>query len=275
MLHLPRRKTHPTHSEGGPPAAAALANDLGLLFSTLANPLGRSPAYEWGQAAGAPAVAAAGRRARPGRLAGGLVAGLAAVVLTAAGYAAVTNTGLADRMFANFGSTGGQSGVYPIGVSQTIDGVTVTVDHAAFDGQPIEELNRPDGPTVTYIPVMVQFTVSGLPTDARYSINETVASGGPLLRRAGAVGLGGGTYSELLERELPSGTQQLLVAYDTTGLNLESGSFPLHLEVTVTPRGNQGYQGGDSSSPGLAVTPVNGPNGNPIRFVFDFEVPTR
>lgn len=273
MLHLLRKKTHPTHREGGPPAAAALANDLGLLFSTLANPLGRPPAYEWGQAVGAPAVAAAGRRAR--RLAGGLIAGLAAVVLTAAGYVAVTKADLTDHMFANFGSTAAQPGVYPIGVSQTIDGVTVTVDHAVFDGQPVAELSRPDGPTVTYVPVMVQFTVSGQPPGTRYSINESVTSFGQLLRRAGAVGLGGGAYSELLQRELPSGTQQLLVAYDTTGLNLESGSLPLHLEVTATPRGDRGYEGGDSSSPGFVVTPVSEPNGNLLRFVFDFEVPTR
>lgn len=273
MLHLLRRKTHSAHGEGGPLIAAALANDLGLLFSTLANPLGRPPAHEWGQAAATPAVATGARWARPGRLAGGLIAGLATVVLTAAGFAAVTNTDLADRMFSNFGSTAGQPGVYPIGVSQTIDGVTVTVDHAVFDGQPVEEITGPDGHRVTYVPAMVQFTVSGLPDVARYSMRDSLASDGRQLRRAGGVGLRG--HSDVLQRELPSGTEQFLFAYDTSGLPLESGSLPLHLEITVTPRGGQGYEGGESSSPGLVVTPVSGPNGTPIRFVFDFEVPTR
>lgn len=263
----------PRSLPGGAATTARLENDLGLLFSTLANPLGRPPARKWGEAASGPAVAAVGRRARPGRLAGGLIAGLAAVVLTAAGYAAVTNSSLADRVFANFGSTAEQAGVYPIGISETSDGVTVTVDHVVFDREPVEELSRPNGPMVSYVPVMVQFTVTGLPTDARYSIDETVTSGGQALRRAGAVGLGGGTYSEILKRELPPGTQQLLAAYDTTGLSPESGPLLLHLEVTVTPRGDRSNQSGDSSNP--LATPVSGPSGTPIRFVFDFEVPMR
>lgn len=271
MLHLLRRKTHPTHSEGGPPAEAALANDLGLLFSTLANPLGRPPAYEWGQAAGAPAVAAAGRRVR--RLTGGLIAGLTAVVLTAAGYAAVTTTDLADHMFANFGSTAGQPGVYPIGVSQTIDGVTVTVDRAVFDGQPVEELSRPNGPTVTYVPVMVQFTVSGLSGDARaYSVgDESLSSGRLELRRVGGVGLRG--QSDVLDRELPHGTEQMLYAYDTTGIAFGSGSLHLRLEVTVTRRGDQGSEAIGQETPGL-VTPDAEPIEPPIRFSFEFSVPT-
>ncbi len=263
----------PRSLPGGAATTARLENDLGLLFSTLANPLGRPPARKWGEAASGPAVAAVNRGARPGRLAGGLIAGLAAVVLTAAGYAAVTNSSLADRMFTNFGSTAEQAGVYPIGISETSDGVTVTVDHVVFDRQPVEELSRPNGPMVSYVPVMVQFTVTGLPTDARYSIDETVTSGGQALRRAGAVGLGGGTYSEILQRELPPGTQQLLAAYDTTGLYPESGPLLLHLEVTVTPRGDRSNRSDDSSNP--LATPVSGPSGTPIRFVFDFEVQTR
>ena len=87
------------------------------------------------------------------------------------------------------------------------------------------------------------------------------------------MGLGGGTYSEILQRELPPGTQQLLAAYDTTGLYPESGPLLLHLEVTVTPRGDRSNRSDDSSNP--LATPVSGPSGTPIRFVFDFEVQTR
>ncbi|MBE0608658.1 MAG: DUF4179 domain-containing protein [Dehalococcoidia bacterium] len=270
MLHLLRRKTHPTPSEGDPPAAAALANDLGLLFLTLANPLGRPPAYEWGQVAGVPAAAAAGRRAR--RLAGGLIAGLAALVLTAAGYVAVTNVDLADRLFANFGSTAGQSGVYPIGVSQTIDGITVTVDHVVFDGTPIEERSTA-GSVLEHVPLMVQFTVSGLSGDARaHSVgDESLSSGGLELRRIGGVGLRG--QSDVLDRELPPGTEQMLYAYDTTGIAFGSGSLHLRLAVTVTRRGDQGSEAVGQETPGL-VTPAAEPIEPPIRFSFEFSVPT-
>lgn len=276
MLHLFRRDARSAQAPGGPPMTAALEDDLGLLFAALDNPLGRPPARDWAAAAGARPGTPGNRRARHGRLAGGVLAGIGAVVLAAAGYTAVTTTGLADRMFANFGSAQGQPGVYPLGTSQTLDGVTVTVDHAVFDGKPVEEATGPNGPTVTYVPVMVQFTVSGLPGDVRdYSVTASAASGGQVLRYAGAVGLGGGSYSEVLQRELPPGTQQQLVAWDTTGLSLDSGSLPLHLEVTVTPHAPQDYQGGASPSAAVAVTPASGPNAEPIRFVFDVAVPTR
>lgn len=248
-------------------ALASLTRDLEAAFTTL---------YNWaaaGLADRSVPTTTTGPRSRSWRLTGSLAAGAAALILTAAGYAAVTASGLIDRMFANFGDTPAQKDSHPIGVSQTIGGITMTVDHVVFDGTPIEERSA-DGSVLEYVPVMVQFTVSGLSGDARaYAVgDESLSSGGLELRRVGGVGLRG--HSDILDRELPPGTEQMLYAYDTTGIALGSGSLHLRLEVTVTRLGDQGSEAIGHETPGL-VTPAAEPVGPPIRFSFEFSVPTK
>lgn len=272
MLTFLRRMNRPAiAADHG--ALAALTNDLESVFAALSNPVDR-PAFEWtATSSPVPGVPATGLRSRALRLSGGVAAGLAAFVLSAAGYAAVTGNNLADQMFANFGGTPDkQQGTYPIGVRQTNDGITVTVDHAVFDGSLVEEPSGPGGRTVEYVPLMVQITVSGLEDSVRYSVSESMMSRGLPLRRIGAVGLRG--QSDILNRELPPGTEQMLIAYDTTGVVPASGSLALQLEVTVTPRGKDGYGDGDPVNPGL-VTPSESPSGAPIRFTLHFSVPTK
>ncbi len=274
MLHFLRNASRPPIATDDV-ALASLTRDLEAVFTTLYNPPGRPPVYNWADTGAANPVVPTttpGLRSRSWRLTGSLVAGVAALVLTAAGYAAVSGSGLVDRMFGNFGGTPSHEGSHPIGLSQTNGGITVTVDHVVFDGTPIEERST-DGSVREYVPLMVQFTVSGLSDDARaYSVgDESLSSGGLELRRVGGVGLRG--RSDILDRELPPGTEQMLYAYDTTGLVLESGSLPLRLEVTVTRRRDQGRAAIGQETPGL-VTPAAGPLGPPIRFSFEFSVPT-
>lgn len=272
MLTFLRRMTRPAIADDHG-ALAALTNDLESVFAALSNPVDHPPAFDWtATSSPVPGVPATGSRSRALRLAGGVAAGLGAVVLSAAGYAAVTGNNLADQMFANFGGTPDEQGTYPIDVRQTIDGITVTVDHAVFDGSLVEEPGGPGGRTVEYVPLMVQFTVSGLEDSVRYSVSESMMSRGLPLRRIGAVGLRG--QSDILNRELPPGTEQMLIAYDTTGVVPESGSLALQFDVTITPRGKDGYGDGDPVNPGL-VTPSASLGGAPIRFTLDFSVPTK
>lgn len=123
-----------------------------------------------------------------------------------------------------------------------------------------------------YVPVFVQFTVTGLPGgDARaYSVGQSLSSHGVELRPVGGVGLRG--HSDILRRELPPGTEQALVAYDTTGVALESGRLSLRLEVTVIRLSDQDSQDGGRETPGLA-TPGADPIGPPIHFSFEFSIP--
>jgi hypothetical protein len=274
MLHFLRNASRPPIATDDV-ALASLTRDLEAVFTTLYTPPGRPPAYNWAAAGIANRVVpttTTGLRSRSWRLTGSLVAGVAALVLTAAGYAAVSGSGLVDRMFGNFGDTPSHEGSHLIGLSETIGGITVTVDHVVFDGTLTEERST-DGSVVEYVPLMVQFTVSGLSGDApAYSVGEeSLSSGGLELRRIGGVGLRG--HSDVLARELPPGTEQMLYAYDATGMVSESGSLPLRFEVTVTRRGDQGSQAIGHETPGLR-TPAVEPIGTPTRFSFEFSVPT-
>lgn len=273
MLNLLRKWNRPPTTTDEV-AMASLTHDLEAAFTTIYNPPGPPPAYNWADAGltdGGVRSTTPGPRARSWRLTGSIAAAAAALLLTAVGYAAVSSSGLADRMFGNFGDTPRHEGSHSIGLSQTIGGITVTVDHVVFDGTMIEERGA-DGSVLEYVPLMVQFTVSGLPGDARaYSVGEALSSGELELRRVGGVGLRG--QSDVLDRDLPPGTAQMLYAYDTTGLVLESGGLRLRLEVTVTGRGDQGSEAIEQETPGL-VTPAAVPIGPPLRFSFDFSIPT-
>ncbi len=275
MFHFLRRGNRPPIAESGV-ALASLTHDLQALFTTLYNPPpGRPPAYDWAgvstQRQNNVAVKTTGSPSRPSWLTGSLVAGAAAVVLTAAGYAAVTGTGLSDRMFANFGDTPSREGIHRVGLSQTIDGITVTVDHVVLDETPIKELNV-SGSVVEYVPILVQFTVSGLPGGDRraYSLGASLSSDGVELKSVGGVGLRG--HSDILGRGLPPGAEQTLVAYDTTGVGFESGRLALRLEVRVVRRADQNSQDGGHEVPG-EVTPGEEAIGPPTLFSFEFSVP--
>jgi len=252
----------------------SLVQDLEVLFTTLYGPPGPPPPYDWASAAtrrhGDVPARPTGSPSRSWRLTGGILAAAAAVLLAAAGYAAVSSTGLIDRLWANFGDTPSEEGSHRVGLSQTIDGITVTVDHVVFDGRPTREQRGP-GSVVESVPVFVQFTVSGLPGGDRrpYSLRESLSSHGVELRPVGGVGLRG--HSDILGRELPPGTEQALVAYDTTGVALESGSLSLRLEVTVMRQGDQNSQDRGRETPGLA-TPGADPIGLPAHFSFEFSV---
>lgn len=263
------RKGNRTPIVGDDAPPVSLMQDLEVLYTMLYNPPGPPPAYDW---------ASAGTRShdvrvkttdspfRSSRLAGTIVAGAAIVILTAAGYAAVSSTNLADRLWANFGNTPSQEGSHRVGLSQTIDGITITVEHAVFDGRPAKDLRG------EYVPVFVQFTASGLPGGDRraYSLRESLSSDGVELKRVGGVGLRG--HSDILDRELPPGTEQTLLAYDTTGVASKSGSLSLRLEITVIPRADQGSQAGGPETPGVP-TRYEAPSGPPTHFSFEFSVP--
>ena len=169
MLNLLRKWNRPPTTTDEV-AMASLTHDLEAAFTTIYNPPGPPPAYNWADAGltdGGVRSTTPGPRARSWRLTGSIAAAAAALLLTAVGYAAVTGSGLADRMFGNFGDTPRHEGSHSIGLSQTIGGITVTVDHVVFDGTMIEERGA-DGSLLEYIPLMVQFTVSGLPGGSQF-----------------------------------------------------------------------------------------------------------
>ncbi len=227
---------------------------------------------------------------RTGRI-GLALAGL--TLLTAAAYAGVSrSTDLADRMWHAFRGSGQQEGEQLVGVSQTINGVRVTVDRVIYDGHAVRDRASANEPVREIVPVYVEFTVSGLPTDTAprggtpgpaagsYSVRETItASDGKPLQRVGGVGLSGA--SDLMDRTLPPGVLQQLFAYDTSGQDIGGDGFMrLRLEVTVvglTRAGDPATSPTSTDQPGLLrptphvtdPTPLAGP------FILDFAVQVR
>lgn len=201
-------------------------------------------------------------------------AGVAVVGLSAAGYAAVGGGSFTDRLFTTFNDSGLGEG-QPLGLRQTFGGITVTVDRVIYDGQSVEvegPLRKDEPPGAaprTTVPVLVQYTVSGLEGGpARYIIQGTLFTvDGRALPALTSVGLRGS--SEILGREIPAGSAQELAAFDSSNLSSGEDGLALRLVVTVgsvteSPGDPPANDGRSAEASAAVPSPTVGP------FVFEF-----
>ena len=136
-----------------------------------------------------------------------------------------------------------------IGIRESIEGVTVTVDHAYFDS------NR----------IGIEYTVTGLPQFHSggprefefYAVLEDANA--PDVRFRSAGGSGVRSDSQIKGMEVPSDTVTEVVAFDVTGAQADASGMRLSFVVSA----DEMVRDGDGSLPVRTIGP----------FVFNFKVP--
>ena len=136
-----------------------------------------------------------------------------------------------------------------IGIRETIEGVTVTVDHAYFDS------NR----------IGIEYTVTGLPQFHSggprefefYAVLEDANA--PDVRFRSAGGSGVRSDSQIEGMEVPPDTVTEVVAFDVTGAQADASGMRLSFVVSA----DEMVRDGDGSLPVRTIGP----------FVFNFKVP--
>lgn len=136
-----------------------------------------------------------------------------------------------------------------IGMSETIEGITVTVDRAHF------ERNR----------IGIEYTVTGLsqsdPSETSvFAVLEDANAPGVRFRSAGGSGVR--ADSQIEGMEVPPDTVKEVVAFDVTGAQADASGMRLSFVVSVDEMARGGGEN-DGSVPVRTIGP----------FVFNFEVP--